>query len=124
MNTFQVSELTSKSKKSNKLYYEFIRIPALSAGLYSIPAGGVDPQPPHTEDEVYYVVGGRARIEVGSESQEVQAGTVILVQAGIEHHFHTVTEGLTVLVFFAPAEYSLVPGREDDEQASEQRVSK
>lgn len=115
MNTFQLSALISKGKKSNKLYYEFIRIPSLSTGLYSIPAGGVDAQQPHTEDEVYCVISGHGQIEVGSESQDVQAGTVILVQAGIEHHFHTVTEELTVLVFFAPAEYSLAPGRDDEQ---------
>jgi len=31
---------------------------------------------------------------------------VVFVQANIEHRFHTITEDLTILVFFAPAEYS------------------
>ena len=31
-------------------------------------------------------------------------GSVIFVQAGVEHRFHDITEELLVLVFFAPAE--------------------
>ena len=41
------------------LYREFLRVPDLSAGLYVLEAGATDPQSPHTEDELYYVVAGR-----------------------------------------------------------------
>lgn len=34
----------------------------------------------------------------------VEPGSLIFVAANIEHRFHTITEDLTVLVFFAPAE--------------------
>ncbi len=30
--------------------------------------------------------------------------TIIFVKAGVEHRFHTITENLSLLVFFAPAE--------------------
>lgn len=43
----------------------------LSIGTYSIPAGGVDDQSPHTEDEVYVVVSGRATLTVPGESAGV-----------------------------------------------------
>jgi mannose-6-phosphate isomerase-like protein (cupin superfamily) len=69
-------------------------------------AGAVDQQKPHTEDEVYYIVSGRATIQVDKESRPVEAGSVVFVQANVEHRFHTITENLTILVFFAPAEYS------------------
>jgi len=83
---------------------EFLRIPALSAGLYVLPAGGTDPQSPHKEDEMYYVIRGRARMKVGNEDQQIGAGSIIFVAAGIEHRFFDIAEELTVLVFFAPAE--------------------
>lgn len=84
-------------------------------GLYVLPAGGVDPQSPHTEDEVYYVVSGRAKIKVVDEDQPVQAGfrqaqpasSIEYVAKDVEHRFHSIQEELRVLVFFAPAEYSL-----------------
>ncbi len=95
-------------------YLEFLRVPSLSVGLYALPAGAADLQQPHTEDEVYHVVGGRARILVGAEDRAVEAGTVVFVEAGVEHRFYAIEEDLTVLVFFAPAEgsgASAPPGR-------------
>ena len=39
---------------------ERFRVPDLSVGTYSIPAGGTDDQAPQHEDEIYVVIGGRA----------------------------------------------------------------
>jgi mannose-6-phosphate isomerase-like protein (cupin superfamily) len=64
----------------------------------------MDPQKPHREDEMYYVVRGRARMQIGSEHAEVSNGTVIFVEAEAEHRFYDIQEELEVLVFFAPAE--------------------
>ena len=75
-------------------------------GVYVLPASSTDPQSPHTEDEVYYVVSGRAKIMVAQEDREVQAGSIVYVAKNVAHHFHSIEEQLTVLVFFAPAEYS------------------
>ena len=71
-------------------------------GLYVLPAGSADPQSPHTEDEVYYVVSGAATLRVGSEDRPVKPGTLVYVEAGAEHKFHSITENLTLLVMFAP----------------------
>jgi len=107
---YELSQLISEREASNKLYLEFLKVPDLSMGLYVLPAGGRDPQSPHTEDEFYYVVGGRAKILVANEEREVQAGSIIYVEKNIAHHFHSIEEELTVLVFFAPAEYSNIIG--------------
>lgn len=106
MEAFQLSDLVPGTV-SEAHYTEFLRKPALSMGLYTIPAGGVDPQEPHSEDEVYYVTAGRGVIRVDGEDRIVHAGTIVYVAAGIEHRFDSVEEELSVLVFFAPAEYSL-----------------
>jgi mannose-6-phosphate isomerase-like protein (cupin superfamily) len=76
----------------------------MSAGLYMLPAGTADPQQPHHEDEMYYVVRGRAHFKTATENREVSAGSVIFVAAEVEHRFYDVTEELAVLVMFAPAE--------------------
>lgn len=101
---YQMSEIEERRQRSGKSYLEFLRIPVMSAGLYVLPPGGSDPQKPHREDEIYYVVHGRARMHVGSEDQAVAAGSVIFVEAGVKHHFYDVEESLEILVFFAPAE--------------------
>jgi mannose-6-phosphate isomerase-like protein (cupin superfamily) len=106
MRAYELAQLVSKRADSNKLYFEFLKVPDLTMGLYFLPAGGTDPQSPHTEDEVYYVVSGRAQILVAEENREVQAGSIIYVEKNVAHRFHSIEEELTVLVFFAPAEYS------------------
>ena len=109
MERYELGTLLYEHTARESLYYEFMRHPALSMGVYVLPAGGTDPQQPHTEDEVYYVVAGRAQISVSGEDQTVETGTIVYVPAGVGHRFHSIEEELTVLVFFAPAEYSLAP---------------
>ena len=101
---FHVNDMNRERTGKNKLYMEFLRVPAMSAGVYVLSAGGIDPQKPHREDEMYYVVRGRARMQIGSENAEVRAGSVIFVEAEAEHRFYSIEEELEVLVFFAPAE--------------------
>ena len=97
-------EIDEQRRESDKSYREFLRVPTMSAGLYVLPAGGTDRQKPHREDEIYYVVRGRARFVAGSEDREISAGSVIFVAAQVGHRFYDITEELAVLVFFAPAE--------------------
>ncbi len=101
---FDIADAEKRRQQSGKRYLEFLRVPAMSGGVYVLPAGGTDPQSPHKEDEMYYVVRGRARMRAGSEDQAVSEGSIIFVAAGVEHRFYEITEELMVLVFFAPAE--------------------
>ena len=101
---FHVDDLLRHRSEKGRLYLEFLRIPALSAGVYVLPARGADPQKPHHEDEMYYVIRGRARMQIGTEHAEVRAGSVIFVEAHAEHKFYDIQEELEILVFFAPAE--------------------
>ncbi len=99
-----LSEIDRQRVDNGKSYREFLREQAMSAGLYVLPAHGLDLQRPHQQDEMYYVVRGRARFQSGSEDREVSAGSVIFVPAEVEHRFHDITEELGVLVVFAPPE--------------------
>jgi mannose-6-phosphate isomerase-like protein (cupin superfamily) len=106
VDAFELADLLRDRAAAGKLYHEFIRTHDLSVGLYVLPAGGIDPQGPHTEDEVYHVVSGRGRIRVGDEDRAVQAGSVVFVGADVEHRFHDIEEELVILVIFGPAEYT------------------
>ncbi len=106
MDAFELADLNRQHAQLGKLYLEFLRVPAMSMGLYRLPAGGVDPQSPHSEDEVYYVVSGQAQIQVNGEDRLVQAGSIVYVAANAPHKFHSIEQDLEILVFFAPAEYT------------------
>ncbi len=98
---FDADELVKIQRESGLPYHEFLRVPALSCGIYSLPAGSKDLQGPHDEDEVYYVIGGRGRVRVGDEERSVRAGSILYVRATSAHSFFEIEEDITLLVFFA-----------------------
>ena len=106
MEAFEIGQLIEQQRHAEKAYLEFWRVPSMSMGVYCLLADGVDRQSPHTEAEVYYVVSGKAQIQVGEEDRSVVAGSIVFVAARVPHRFHSIEEDLTVLAFFAPAEYS------------------
>lgn len=99
MKVINIAELRTPA-----IYKGFLRVPALSLGLYRHDVGTKVPQQPHTEDEVYFAISGRGMIAIAGTDHAVTSGSVAFVPAGIAHHFHIVTEDLQVLVVFAPAE--------------------
>src|ERR1700722_13337948 len=87
-------------------YIEQFATKDLSVGTYSLRAGAIDPQSPHTEDEIYVVTAGVGHFTGGDQTVEVGPGTVLFVPANEAHRFHDITEDLALLVFFGPAEGS------------------
>jgi mannose-6-phosphate isomerase-like protein (cupin superfamily) len=104
MLVFKLDELTERQAMLGQRWAEFLRVESLSAGIYTLPAGGEDLQRPHGEDEVYLVLRGRATVQVGAEERPVGPGDLIYVGARDEHRFFAIAEELVLLVFFAPAE--------------------
>jgi len=100
---FDLSAVEVERSVKGESYMQFISEKSLSVGLYELKAGEQDPQTPHDEDEVYYVVRGRATMRVGTEKQDFKRGSIIYVRAGFEHKFNDIKEDLELLVFFAPA---------------------
>ena len=102
MGSYQSFELDDLQADRSRSYAEFLRRPGISMGIYHLPVGGKDPQHPHSADEVYVVLAGRAVLEVEGERLEMQRGRVVSVDVGADHRFVDVTEDLSVLVVFAP----------------------
>lgn len=102
MQTYRQTDLRPKSTP----YFEFVRTKDLSAGFYRLPMGAEDTQEPHTEDEIYYVISGRARFMASDRKASVSPGDLLFVPAHEVHRFVNIEEDLELLVFFAPAEGS------------------
>ena len=102
MDAFDLADVIASRERSGEPYLQFLNAGSLSVGLYALPAGGEDRQQPHVEDEVYYVVAGRAMLRVGEEDRAVGPGSIVFVGASVDHRFHAITEDLALLVFFAP----------------------
>jgi mannose-6-phosphate isomerase-like protein (cupin superfamily) len=104
MDAYEISQVESQRAAAGRLYQEFLRVPSISAGLYVLEAGGEDPQSPHDQDEIYYVIAGGAQIRVAGEDRPVRPGSFVFVGKGVEHRFHTIEQRLELLVVFVPAE--------------------
>ncbi len=102
MQAFDLSDLDPPRSADGHGYVDFLSSELLSVGYAIWPAGGIDRQRPHAEDEVYHVVAGRGTIRVADEDRPVQPGSIVYVAAGVEHRFHSIDEELRVLVFWAP----------------------
>jgi len=102
MNTFEYGEISQQQAERGNPYLQFLNEGTMSLGLYVLEAGSIDRQTPHAEDEVYYVVEGRAAIVVAGERRPVQPGSIVFVAKEVDHRFVDIEEDLSILVFFAP----------------------
>src|SRR5262245_57134433 len=100
MDASEIRHLIDQCRKSGGRYLEFVNVPAMSAGVFILPAGAVDDHQPHARDELYFVVEGRGVLQVQGEDREVRRGSSMFVAAGVEHHFHSIAEELVMLVMF------------------------
>jgi mannose-6-phosphate isomerase-like protein (cupin superfamily) len=98
---FKLADLETKLRESGKLWHEFLRVDSMYAGVYVLEAGAEDPQQPHDEDELYYVVRGRGVIDVEGVDTAVGRESLVFVKTHAQHRFHTIEKELTILVFFS-----------------------
>lgn len=99
---FYLPELLERIGGDEPCYFEYLRMPGLSSGVYHLPAGAKDMQAPHLEDEIYLVIEGKARLRVAEQEREVGPGSILYVQATAGHSFFDIEEDLTLLAFFGP----------------------
>jgi mannose-6-phosphate isomerase-like protein (cupin superfamily) len=102
--TTTIDEIDAAHEAAGTMWHEIFRVPDLSMGLYVLPAGSVDPQSPHEQDEVYIVLSGRGRLTAGEQEFEAKAGSILYVKKRVPHRFHDIDADLRVLVLFALAE--------------------
>lgn len=98
---FDIAELLKNKSNEDVSFQEFLKTDSMHCGLYHLKAGSQDMQTPHDEDEMYYVVSGRAKLKLGDSSRDVSPGNLLYVQASEDHAFFEIEEDMTLLVIFA-----------------------
>ena len=107
MDPIQIDDVIERLDDEDELFIEFLRRDSMSLEVYRLEAGATDPQDPHTEDEVYYIISGSAKIQIGDDTHSVDQGDVVFVEREVEHYFFDIEEDLVTLIFFAPPYGSL-----------------
>jgi mannose-6-phosphate isomerase-like protein (cupin superfamily) len=99
-----LERVIAAARDSGEQWTEFMRAGMFSAGVYRLAPGEEDKQTPHAEDEIYYVLAGRAELEIAGEPHPVGPRSVAFVAKRVDHRFVNIGEDLEVLVLFAPPE--------------------
>ena len=109
--TFDVNNLTQSMQGKSGEYLEFLHYPdtgntgaeskALSSGIYHLTRDSIDPQLPHDQDEVYYVLEGKACFKSDIDTRPIEKGSIIFVASQAAHKFVDIEQDLTLLVFFS-----------------------
>ncbi len=84
----------------------FLQRGSMDVGVLRLKPGEEDPQAPHVNDEVYYIIKGDGFIRIEDKDIPVKDGSVIFVPARARHKFHGNTKELVALYIFA--------GRDED----------
>ena len=81
--TWQIFDLeTVKSgldKSNSASFKDFLIKDSMTCGIYHLAKGAKDMQTPHDEDEIYYVLEGRARLQVGDREMDVHPVMLLFV---------------------------------------------
>ena len=97
---FDLAELLETCEKRDSPYLEFLRVPALSSGIFRLVVGADDNQAAHDEDEVYFVIKGRAQLVMEGRKTDLEPGSILYIPADVDHRFVNIEEDLSLLVFF------------------------
>ena len=97
---FDLAKLVERAERADAPYLEFLRVPQLSCGIYTLPVGATDNQSSHDEDEVYFVLKGKGTIQIAGEDRPIHPGAIFYVPADTSHTFEEIEEDLSLLVFF------------------------
>jgi len=97
---FQLDDLLPQAIADEPRFIEFLNRPGISAAVYRLPAGARDMQAPHLEDEIYFVIEGKARLRINDEDKDVGPGSILYVRATEDHSFFDISEDLALLAFF------------------------
>jgi mannose-6-phosphate isomerase-like protein (cupin superfamily) len=84
--------------KDGKAFARVFRHGSLDLEIYS--PKGVDPQKPHSRDELYIVASGTGWFVCESKRMRFSAGDVLFAAAGEVHRFEDFTDDFVVWVMF------------------------
>lgn len=85
----------------DKAYGVLLEHGSLELGYYK--PDRIDPQQPHSQDEIYIIQSGSGMFVLGDERQPFEPGEALFVPAGVAHRFEEFTDDFAAwVVFYGP----------------------
>ena len=97
-----VAKALERAADSDDMAYGvLLRHGTMELGFYK--PDGIDPQQPHSQDEIYIVQSGSGTFVCGGERRAFEPGEALFVPAGVEHRFVDFSEDFSAwVVFYGP----------------------
>lgn len=103
VSTFDILE---RLKQDDESYAEVLSTESMRVELAHFP--NPEPKTPHKEDELYVILAGAGRAQVGDETHDVAEGDVVYVEQGREHDFFDIEDEMTALVVFGDPQEAVI----------------
>ena len=101
MTNFTIAQALRRLVEAKADYTQLIDNAAYDIGIYQ--PEGMDPQEPHSRDELYIVAAGTGQFIYAGESKPFGPGDLFFVPAGVDHRFEKFSKDFsTWVVFFGP----------------------
>lgn len=89
------------AESEDKAYGVLLEHGSLELGYYK--PDRIDPQQPHSQDEIYIVQSGTGVFVLGDERQPFEPGEALFVPAGVVHRFEDFSDDFAAwVVFYGP----------------------
>jgi mannose-1-phosphate guanylyltransferase len=100
------AELANRLKQEDRSYVEALSEESMRVELAHYP--NPEPKTPHKEDELYIILSGSGKVNVGTETYDVHEGDVVHVERGVEHDFFDIDSEITALIVFTGSQESVL----------------
>jgi mannose-6-phosphate isomerase-like protein (cupin superfamily) len=98
---FTLEEIMEKRDSNTNVWEQFLTVPTMRFGLYMLPASvGGDDSLTHDFVELNIVVNGTGTFSVGTDEIKIKPGTILYIEDGVGHNFHSITDDLDVLILW------------------------
>ena len=99
MTVERAAQLAATSE--DKAYGILLEHGSMELGFYT--PDTIDPQTPHTQDEIYIIQSGSGFFVCGDDRTPFEPGEALFVRAGVEHRFEDFTDDFAAwVVFYGP----------------------
>jgi mannose-6-phosphate isomerase-like protein (cupin superfamily) len=95
-----IAKLETTNNNNGDYFLDFLQTKSINAGVLILKPKQKDTQEPHSLDEIYYIIKGEGRIQIGEKVHPFQGGMCIFVPSNTPHRFFDNNSHLVVLYFF------------------------
>ena len=97
--SFDVAKFMNKLDGDEKYWISVIEQDDLECGVLKLNPGTKDVQSPHKKDEIYHILEGNGFLNIDGSDFEISYGKILLVNRGVNHHFHSNTKTIKAVYF-------------------------